>query len=405
MRTWVGLFLAAALAAGVQAKEPWLKVRVTATTEKEIATLLDSEYNVLECAAHPGENDVAIPASDLDALRKLGLPVSIVGPMDDPMVPYGDGLNFLLGTDYTNSFLRYGPMIDQYEQWRMQNPGWMTRTQFGTSTNGRPMYAYKISAARTPNPARKKVVFSALTHAREWGTGGIAMAIADRLLQGLNSGRKLTGLLSQVDVYIVPCLNPDGYEYTFTNNRMWRKNRRDLPNTNNFGVDINRNFAFGWGGSGSSGQTGSETYRGPSAHSEVETSSYNTFIQNLGNVKAVIDFHSYSELILWPWAYTTAAVPAADATRMAGLGTAMQSAIQGVNGRLFTAGPVGTTLYLAAGSSVDQWYSTKGAAAYTIEVRDTGDYGFIMPESEILPNINENYAAAMAMLEFVRANP
>lgn len=399
------MFLAAAMVAGAQANEPWLKVRVTATTDKQIATLLESDFNVLECAAHPGENDVAIPAAELDSLRKLGLPVSIVGPMNDPTIPYGDGLNFLQGTDYTNSFLRYDPMIAQYEEWRMQNPRWMTRTQFGTSTNGRPMYAYKISAARTASASRKKVIFSALTHAREWGTGGIGMAIADRLLQGLNSGRKLTGLLSQVDVYIVPCLNPDGYEYTFTDNRLWRKNRRDLPGTQNFGVDINRNFAFGWGGSGSSGNTGSQTYRGPSPHSEAETSSYNAFIQGLGNVKAVIDFHSYSELILWPWASTLDSVPAADATRMANLGNAMQTAIQGVNGRLFTAGPVGSTLYLASGSSVDQWYATKGAAAYTIEVRDQGVYGFEMPESEILPNINENYAAALAMLEFVKANP
>lgn len=113
-------------------------------------------------------------------------------------------------------------------------------------------------------------------------------------------------MLSQVDFYIVPVANPDGYEYTHTANRMWRKNRRPDPNC--AGVDLNRNFDFKWGGPGSSSDKCSDIYRGPSAFSEPESSNMRRFIQRKKdegvNWRAYYAIHSYAQMWLLPWGWT-----------------------------------------------------------------------------------------------------
>ncbi len=181
---------------------------------------------------------------------------------------------------------------------------------------------------------------------------------------------------------MIPALNPDGYEFTHTSNRLWRKNRRTFSGSSAIGVDLNRNFPTGWGGAGSSGTRSSDTYRGASAASEPETSSYISFMNSL-NLKAVIDYHSYSQLILYPWAYTTSPMNAADVARHDSAGQAMRSGILSAGLLPFTVGQTSTTLYLASGSTKDHWKATKDATSFTVELRDTGQTGFLLPEAQI----------------------
>ncbi len=105
-----------------------------------------------------------------------------------------------------------------------------------------------------------------------------------------------------------PCRHPDGYSYTWTNNRLWRKNRRPNPNGST-GVDLNRNWGYQWGGEGASTSQGSDTYRGASGFSEPETQAIRDFITNRPYIRAHVDVHSYSQLILSPWGYTPALRP------------------------------------------------------------------------------------------------
>ena len=113
--------------------------------------------------------------------------------------------------------------------------------------------------------------------------------------------------LDKVNFYVLPIVNPDGYEYSHSSDRMWRKTRADYRSVSGCkGVDPNRNFGFQWGGAGTSNNKCSEIYRGPSAFSEPETASLRDFIMNSkADFKAYITIHSYSQLWLTPWGYTS----------------------------------------------------------------------------------------------------
>jgi hypothetical protein len=108
-------------------------------------------------------------------------------------------------------------------------------------------------------------------------------------------------------------------------------------------------------------------------------------------VTAFLDLHSYGQLVLWSWGYTTSTCPGDPWLRP--LGNTMAQAIFNQSGRTYTAGPTSTTLYLASGVTPDYTFDRFGAASYTIELRDTGDFGFDLPPTEILPTAQEAYAA------------
>ena len=103
--------------------------------------------------------------------------------------------------------------------------------------------------------------------------------------------------------YILPCVNPDGYLYTQTNNRLWRKTRS--PNEGGcVGTDANRNWGYHWGTGGSSSDGCSDTYMGSEAFSEIETKNVRDWLTNNKDaIKFYNNVHSYSQLVLLPWGY------------------------------------------------------------------------------------------------------
>ena len=269
----------------------------------------------------------------------------------------------------------------------------------GQSLEGRPIRGIRVSAlpAGTTAPA---VLFNATQHAREWGAAMTGMYLADRLVETAATDPRVQALLSKVEIFVIPVVNVDGYSFTWadTANRLWRKNRRDNGD-GSFGVDPNRNWGYQWGGAGASTNPSSETYRGTAAFSEPETIAMRDVFVLHPNIVATIDFHSYSQLVLSPWAYTLEICP--DAALLQSLGDSMKAAIASETGAEFVAGPVGSTLYLASGGSVDWTYGSRGALSWTIEVRDRGTYGFLMPPEEILLSGRENLAAAMTLAEAI----
>ncbi|MSR68855.1 MAG: hypothetical protein EXS17_00690 [Phycisphaerales bacterium] len=265
----------------------------------------------------------------------------------------------------------------------------------GTSLEGRPIRGLRISALAVGTPA-PAILFDATQHAREWAAAMTGMFCADQLIEGADNDPRIHTLLSQIEFFVIPCVNPDGYSHSWTTARLWRKNRRNNGD-GTFGVDLNRNWGYQWGGAGASSDPASETYRGLAAFSEPESAAMRDFYNAHPNIVANIDFHSYSQLVLAPWGYTTA--PNAEAALFQSIGEAMKGAIASETGANYIAGPIGTTLYLASGGSVDWSYGARGALSWTIEVRDTGTYGFIIPDGEILPCVRESFAAALTMAE------
>ena len=267
----------------------------------------------------------------------------------------------------------------------------------GLSLEGRPIRGIRISAipAGTPAPA---IVLDGTQHAREWGATMTTMYAADHLVETASTDPRVTALLSRAEFFVIPIVNVDGYAFTWADsaNRLWRKNRRNNGD-GSFGVDTNRNWGYQWGGAGSSASPSSDTYRGPAPFSEPETMVMRDFFLAHPTVVSNIDFHSYSQLVLSPWAYTIDPNP--DAAIFAAIGQSMGSAITASSGLQYTVGPAGSTLYLASGGSIDWVYGAQGALSMAIEVRDTGAYGFVMPPSEILPCARECFAAMLAMAE------
>jgi len=198
--------------------------------------------------------------------------------------------------------------------------------------------------------------------------------------------------------YIVPNMNPDGYEYCWTNDRMWRKTRKPNTGSTCVGTDPNRNWDSMWGGSGASTNPCAEDYRGTAAFSEIECSTARYFLQTISSITNLfISIHSYSNYWLVPWGGTT--TKPSDYTELMRVGNAAATAIQGVNGLTFRVGTPPDLLYVASGGSLD-WAKEKNAMAYSYspEARPAtaAQGGFNIPASNIIPSGRELLAAIAA---------
>lgn len=185
----------------------------------------------------------------------------------------------------------------------------------------------------------------------------------ERLLKDFKQGnQRVKKLFEKYTFAFVPVLNVDGYEYTHTNARLWRKNRRNNRPHNSFGVDLNRNWPYKWGGRGASREPSSDTYMGPSAASEIETQNVIRFFKD-NKVSAAIDIHSYSQLLLRPWQYIETKCPDEDELRKLG-----QKMVDGIknNGNQVYRNIQGSQLYVHSGAMVDYFYGENQVYGYTM---------------------------------------
>lgn len=173
---------------------------------------------------------------------------------------------------------------------------------------GRPIYWVKLSdnVGQDENNTEPQVLYTAIHHARE--PLGLSQLIFYMyfLLENYATNPDVQNVVNNNELFFVPMLNPDGYIYNQTQNPngggMWRKNRRNNGD-GTFGVDLNRNYDFVWGGEGASPVSSDETYMGTGPFSEPETQAIKWFIENHNFVTA-LNNHTYSDLLLYPWGYT-----------------------------------------------------------------------------------------------------
>ena len=270
----------------------------------------------------------------------------------------------------------------------------------GQSLEGRNIYALKISDNVLLDENEAEVIFIGCHHAREWITVEIPYLLARYLAENYSIDAQVKDLVDQSEIWIVPLLNPDGLQYSIHFYRYWRKNRRDNGN-GTYGVDLNRNYDYMWGydDEGSSPYTGSEVYRGPSPFSEPESRAIrDLFTQR--NFQALVSFHSYSQVILYPWGYTDQ--PAPDDALLDQIATEMSSRIQAVNGTFYDFGQAGESLYLTNGDTTDWSYGVYGIPSYTIELPPL-DYlngGFFNSEEDIQAIFAENLPAALYLIDW-----
>ena len=188
------------------------------------------------------------------------------------------------------------------------------KTPFSLQTvEGRNIYWVRISNNPDVEQEKPRVLYTALTHARE--PAGMHQMIYQMwdLLENYGVDPEITYYLDNIELYFVPCVCPDGYEYNRQTNPygggMWRKNRK--PNTGgSFGIDLNRNWGYKWGydNYGSSPNGNDETYRGTAPFSEVETQVLKNFCENK-EVLLCLNNHTFSNLLVFPYGYVNAVPP------------------------------------------------------------------------------------------------
>ncbi len=390
-------------------------VRAMIRTTRELRTVLAIASDLLTHRVDLGPVDFIVDAKGRAALVASGLAFEILvedlGPLlraefaargangefrsgDTRGGGSADGSDGgVAGDDFFTNFRTMDEIESKLAALVASRPDLVSPITLGTSLEGRQIRGVRITKAPAGSSG---VLFNATQHAREWGATTAVTYIAAELVAQYGVDPRVTELLDRAWIDVFPVCNPDGYVYTWTTNRLWRKNRRNNGD-GTFGVDLNRNWAFQWGGGGASTVPSDETYRGPTAFSEPESAALRDYFVRETSLVGHIDFHAYSQFILSPWGYT-ATLPANNAAFIA-LGSEMRESIARTTGASYVAGPIATTLYVASGSSVDHAYGAHGVSSYTIEVRDTGSYGFVMPASEILPNARENFAAALDLAD------
>ncbi|CAH8601491.1 unnamed protein product [Schistosoma curassoni] len=266
--------------------------------------------------------------------------------------------------------------IVQYLNQLSQTRPYMTVEDFGYTAEGRPMKGVTISSDST----RPIIWIDAGIHAREWIAPATALSIINKLMRP--SGQTL---LKHFQFFIVPLMNPDGYEYTRTKYRLWRKNRARTEGEACIGIDLNRNFPFKWGvGNGASPHSCSDTYRGNEAASELETQSIIKKLKSLQKqIILYLSLHSFGQYILTPFGFSRYSYPPYYQKLMS-MGKKVKQMIQNRHGYVYQVGSSSELLYEAAGATDDYVAGElKIPYAYTIELCDEGRYGFLLPPSYI----------------------
>src|SRR5690606_20571736 len=244
-------------------------------------------------------------------------------------------------------------------------------------------------------------------HAREHLTVEMAIYLMNLFTDNYGTDSRITNIVNTREIWIVPTVNPDGSEYDIATGsyRSWRKNRQPNSGSSYVGTDLNRNWGYNWGCcGGSSGSPSSETYRGPSAFSAPETAALRDFVNSrvvngVQQIKANIDFHTYSELVLWPFGYTynnTAPGMTADQyNTFATLGQRM-AATNGYTPQQ------SSDLYITDGSSIDWMWAVHGIFAYTFEMypRSASGGGFYPGDEIIARETSRNKEAVLLLSEY-----
>ncbi|MGH8902677.1 MAG: M14 family metallopeptidase [Egibacteraceae bacterium] len=270
--------------------------------------------------------------------------------------------------------------------------------EIGRSLENRPIWALRIGERRG---STRKVLFLGCHHAREWVAVEVPYLLAAHLVDNATTD-PVQEWLSQSEIWVAPMMNPDGHEFSRTEDRLWRKNRR-RNRDGSFGVDPNRNYGYQWGTldiNTSSHTPIDETYVGPRAFSEPETRAVRNLVAR-ELFRGVVTYHSYSQLILYPWGYTLEPImDPDDRTELVQLGESMEKLIRDVHGERYTP-QQSSRLYLTAGDTTDWTYGEYDIPSFTIELRPTtqAEGGFILPPDQIQPTWEENRPAA---LEFIR---
>jgi hypothetical protein len=300
----------------------------------------------------------------------------------------------------------YAEMVAEIQQAEADHGAIFDLFAMGMSYEGRTIWAGKISDNVGTDEAEPEVLFTHHQHAREHLTVEMALYTLKILTDEYGVDSQITNLVDNREIWMVFDMNPDGGEYDIATGtyRSWRKNRQPNPGSPYVGTDLNRNWDYRWGCcGGSSGTFSSETYRGAAPFSAPETTVVRNFVNSrvIGGeqqITVAIDFHTYQELVLWPYGYTFTDVPSDMTQDDHDVLVAMGQAMAATNG--YTPEQA-SDLYITDGTINDWLYGVHRILNYTFEMypRTSSQGGFYPPDEVIPAQTSRNRAAVLYLLE------
>jgi hypothetical protein len=378
---------AGAAGGGGAAGQAPLDVFAASLTLGQASELARAGYDMSSARSSAGgvTADLVLTAEEASALRDRGISVQLKR-VKGKTVRQLAAEQAAGGYEVYRSWDEPGGIRDELHAVARQNPQLVKLVVLGHTAQGRELIAVKLtqSARETPDGSRPAVLYSATQHAREWISTEVDRRLMHYFIDKWRANDKTTkDLLKTRELWFVLVANPDGYQYTFDHERLWRKNLRDNDHdgvvTRADGVDPNRNYPSHWGydEEGSSGQSNSDTYRGPSAGSEPETRAIISLFDRVP-FRFQVNYHSYGPYLLYPEGWQTSTATADDPIYYALTGNIDQPAIKDS-----LAGLGSDVLYVTNGEMTDYAHAVRGTLSWTPELEEGCDgCGFVFPDDE-----------------------
>ena len=296
-----------------------------------------------------------------------------------------------------NAYHTYAQTAAELKSLAGEAPGLASLFSIGKTLQGRDIWALRLcpDAAGDAPSKLPGALFIGEHHAREHLSNEVPLRLARRLIEN-RADPEVARLLAARDITIIPLLNGDGAEYDVEGDKyhMHRKNMRDNGD-GSFGVDLNRNYGYGWGGGGASTDPSDETYRGPSAFSEPETQAVKAFVDGHPNLKVLLTYHTFSELVLYPWGHTDAPIDDSAALKA-------YQAMAGEMGRMTGYTPEqASSLYIASGDLTDWAWGQHKIFSFTFEMtpKSMWDGGFYPGTAAIATSVQLNWRPMLYLID------
>ncbi|XP_071328677.1 carboxypeptidase O-like [Trachinotus anak] len=331
----------------------------------------------------------------------LGLFLLINSGLETP-----HGLVEDLQSTWSYDYTKYHPMDEIYrwmEDVERANPELVSSAVYGHTFEGRNITLLKLGLESSEGRQKKVIWVDCGIHAREWIAPAFCQWFVKEIVHSYKTDKKLEQMLQNLDIYVTPVINVDGYMFTWANDstRLWRKSRSLPPQGSDcYGVDLNRNFNANWGTVGVSFDSCANTYCGKSAGSEPEAKAVMDFVGRMVNqTLCFLTIHSAGQLILLPYGHPEISAP--NYKELVSVGEAAAAEMKKVHGMNYTVGTSPQILYPNSGSSRD-WARLIGIPfSYTFELRDKGEFSHLLPEEQIQPACEEAYAGALSIITYV----
>lgn len=338
--------------------------------------------------------------SELTQIKNLGLLIASSNLQDERNFNDKNGVTSFDFPDQDDAYHNYDELTEALTKIANQNPNLVKMFSIGKSTENRDIWALRIGTDQSHASEKPGIIYMGGHHAREHLSVEMPLMFAEYLVTEFNKNNpRITSLLNTRDIHIIPIVNPDGSEFDIADGRYkaWRKNRSRNSN-GTYGTDLNRNYGYQWGTGGSSSNPSSDTFKGTAPFSEPETVAIKNYIESNINISTLLSFHTYSQLILYPWGHSYSSIEnkrdllvhETMAKKMAEWNkyTPQQS----------------SDLYIASGDTTDWSYGVHKIISFTFELDPSGagfgSGGFYPGADVIQPVFQKNLEPYLYLLEY-----